>query len=77
MKLTDQQILSIFGKVITGRDGPSFIKTYADCVVQANHRDFLILRPVSLILIGEYNLGHLLEGSDPEIKVHNFPGRTG
>jgi hypothetical protein len=72
VRLTDQQILSIFGRVIMQRDGPSFLKTYADCVCQASQADFLILRPASLILIAKYKLQPELT----EITVHNFPARS-
>jgi len=82
MRLTDNQILHIFCEALLREaskppaEQNHFLSAYADAVRMANHRDFLIMRATSLILIGEYNLGYLVEGSDPEILVHNFPRRT-
>ncbi len=72
MKLTDQQILSIFGQVLTQRDGPSFLRSYADAICCATSSDFLILRPASLILIAKYRLTE----KQGQILVHNFPGKS-
>lgn len=81
MKLTDEQILDIFRELVRRRDagkdpaGVDSLYHYACSVELATLRDFMILRPTSLILIAKYNLGKLLEeGTD--IAVHNFPGRT-
>lgn len=75
MKFTDNEILRIFGQVLIRRDQPGFLRCYADAICCACSRDFLILRPASLILIAKYDLARLLP-REPEIVVHNFPGRT-
>jgi hypothetical protein len=64
-RLTDEQILEIFRNytVAPGNiEGRSvFLQLFADAVQAAPRRDFLLLRPFSLILIGKYNLGEYLD----------------
>lgn len=81
MKLTDEQIREIFRELVARREqqkepgGADALYFYARAVELATLRDFMILRPTSLILIAKYGLGTLLtEGTD--IAVHNYPGRT-
>jgi hypothetical protein len=54
-RLTDRQILEIFQK-LRADGGPRFLEHYAEALAAAPRRDFLILRPVSLILITKYRL---------------------
>lgn len=81
MKLTDEEIREIFAQLVKRREkqldpgGVDALYYYARSIELCTLRDFMILRPTSLILIAKYGLGTLLaEGRD--IAVHNFPGRT-
>jgi hypothetical protein len=56
--LTDAEIKAIFRNF--ARDGCPrcvFLDHYAEALLTAPQRDFLLLRPASLILIGTYDLG--------------------
>ncbi len=56
-RLTDVQILAIFGEVVRGAGPDSeFLRAYAAAIRMAPRRDFLILRAVSLLLIAKYHL---------------------
>ena len=56
MILTDAQIRSAFESVAT-HGHTEFLTHYARAVLAADHADFYILRPVSLVLIQKYKLG--------------------
>lgn len=76
MKLTNDQITHIFCEALLREASKKpeeqnhFLSAYADAVRMSDPKDFLILRPVSLILIAKYKLGN-----EPELVVHNFPQR--
>jgi hypothetical protein len=53
---------------------PSFLYAYACALICAPRRDFLILRPASLVLIAKYGLQPAAEAAPV---VHNFPGGGG
>lgn len=72
MKLTDQQILTIFRELnLAGTEHGGFLHHYAVAILKASSADFLIMRPVSLVLIGKYSLERFLGTG---MAVHNFPG---
>lgn len=57
-RLTDAEIKAVFRNF--ARDGCPrciFLEHYAEAITRAAPRDFLLLRPVSLVLIGKYDLG--------------------
>lgn len=56
-RLSDAEILEIFAAVMAGH-GPDnlFLRLYGAALENATRRDFLILRPVSLVLIAKYHL---------------------
>lgn len=59
--LTDDEIQNIFVRVAQSNEN-EFLQHYALALCRATRKDFLILRPISLILIAKYNLGGSLRG---------------
>jgi hypothetical protein len=56
-RLSDEQILEIFQRLrADGCPRCIFLEHYAAALATAPRRDFMIMRPVSLILISKYNL---------------------
>lgn len=56
-RLSDGEILEIFDRLrADGCQRCIFLEHYAQALATAPRRDFLIMRPVSLILIGKYRL---------------------
>jgi hypothetical protein len=56
-RLSDEQIIAIFQKLrADGYPQCVFLEHYAEALAAAPRRDFLILRPVSLVLIAKYRL---------------------
>jgi hypothetical protein len=58
-RLSDAEILEIFDRVVANRGGEGdnrFLRFYGAALESASRRDFMILRPVSLILIAKYQL---------------------
>lgn len=62
-RLSDQEILQICHEVYQQGKEPSFVLVYAEALLLATRRDFMLLRPFTLLLIGKYNLGRYLEVS--------------
>lgn len=57
-RLSDAEIKAIFRNF--ARDGCPrcvFLEHYAESLLRASPKDFTMLRPISLILIGKYDLG--------------------
>ncbi len=64
-RLTDADIKAIF--LNFARDGCPrcvFLEHFAEALLTAPQRDFLLLRPASLILIGKYDLGSPVHAED-------------
>lgn len=59
-RLSDDEVLDIFRQVYHQGTEPSFVLIYGEALLHAPRRDFMLLRPFSLILIGKYNLGRYL-----------------
>lgn len=60
-RLSDDDILDIFRAVVEGEHDaetlpPAFLHCYAEALLLATRRDFMILRPASLVLIAKYKL---------------------
>ena len=67
-RLSDEQILEIFRNYTAapGFERSVFLQLFAEALAAAPRRDFLLLRPFSLILIGKYNLGEYLAPGNGE-----------
>lgn len=64
-RLTDEQILHVFTEVTSGRGHHyGFVLGIADAVCQATHHDFMILRPIAVIVIAKYRLAEFLDTFD-------------
>jgi hypothetical protein len=74
MILTDLQIRLAIASVIDKPvyEGGCFLKDYARAVLAADHANFYILRPVSLVLIQKYHLADARAGTT-EVTEHTFP----
>jgi hypothetical protein len=60
-RLADEDLLQIFREVYRQGKEPSFVLVFGEALLLATRRDFMLLRPFSLILIGKYNLERYLE----------------
>jgi hypothetical protein len=60
-RLSDEELLQIFREVYRQGKEPSFVLVFGEALLLATRKDFMLLRPFSLILIGKYNLGRYLE----------------
>lgn len=65
-RLSDEDLLQIFREVYRQGKELSFVLVFGEALLLATRRDFMMLRPFSLILIGKYNLGRYLEAGDEE-----------
>lgn len=63
-RLTDEELLQIFREVYRQGREPSFVLVFGEALLLATHRDFILLRPYTLLLIGKYNLGRYLESEE-------------
>jgi hypothetical protein len=59
-RLSDEDLLQIFRQVYRAGVETSFVLIYSEALLHATRRDFMLLRPASLVLIGKYNLGRYL-----------------
>lgn len=74
MELTDLQILHIFKETARrGGPGDDFLHFYSEAITRATRKDFMVLRPASLLLIGKYQLEPYLDNFTQEVAEHNFP----
>jgi hypothetical protein len=55
-RLSDDDLLQICREVYREGRELSFVLVYAEALLLATRRDFMLLRPFTLILIGKYNL---------------------
>jgi hypothetical protein len=61
-RISDEEILQIFKHIDEpGCEAIEFVKAFAHAVCLAPRRDFVMMRPFSLIVIGKYNLGPYCE----------------
>jgi hypothetical protein len=63
-RLSDEELLEIFRQVYRSGQELSFVLVYAEALLLATRRDFMLLRPFTLILVGKYNLGRYLESEE-------------
>lgn len=69
-RLSDQAILAIFENLRdAGAASSVFLAHYAEALATAPRRDFMIMRPVSLILIAKYKLTQPEESRGQERRV--------
>jgi hypothetical protein len=67
MKLSDSEIREIFERVDDpSSDASQFVKAFARAVRLAPRADFMIMRPVTLIVIGKYKLGHYADVTESQ-----------
>jgi hypothetical protein len=69
-RLSDEDLRQIFSRI----DEPdcettAFVKAFAHAVCLAPRRDFLLLRPIAIVMIGKYNLGPHCERAAEEISA--------
>ncbi len=70
-RLSDDEIREIF-RCFVG-DGCArclFLEQYGKALHAAQPKDFLLLRPASLILIGKYDLGARTHSAEPKPQPH-------
>jgi hypothetical protein len=67
MKLSDGEIRQIFESVDQADANASqFVKAFARCVRLAPRADFLLMRPIAVVMIGRHNLGRYCESQPME-----------
>jgi hypothetical protein len=60
--MTDQEILHVYVEIASGRGRHGgFLLAFAEAVVRADSSNFMLMRPVALLLMSKYGLEKYLE----------------